>query len=293
MAVFLIFILLLLLLFVHLNYLNLYSLLNQNKIKNAYSHNFGLSLSLLPYFNTDNEDYREFYKMIDFIAKNEPNKNIFKRSKISVKITHLAKDPQDQWILLQKIVNYAKDRNVFVWISTVLSSDRDREYAYYKKLKQLNYKNVGLTLSTYHKNVSEKVDAILRMNGHIRLVKGYYYGDIPDWNVVTQLYYENAIKLIQSNNYHTLATHDFQILNKLRLKYPHQNHIELAFFYSSLNYVLQHEKAFKNHKSLYISYGNIPLYLYHNIFEIDLKRIMGRTWGGPGGDLRSPLPPGQ
>ena len=269
MAVFLIFILFLLLLFVHLNYLNLYSILNQNKINNAYSNNFSLSLSLLPYFNSDNEDYKEYYKMIDFIAKNEPNKNIFKRSKISIKITHLAKEPQDQWILLHNIVNYAKDRNVFVWISAVLSSDRDREYAYYKKLKHLNYQNVGLTLSTYHKNVSEKVDDILRMNGHIRLVKGYYFGDIPDWKVVTKLYYENAIKLIRSNNYHTLATHDFQLLNKLRLTYPHQNNIELAFFYSSLNYVLKHEKAFKNHKSLYIPYGNIPLYLYHNIFQID------------------------
>ena len=50
MAVFLFILFLFILLCFHLNYLNLYSILNQNKINNAYSNNFSLSLSLLPYF---------------------------------------------------------------------------------------------------------------------------------------------------------------------------------------------------------------------------------------------------
>jgi hypothetical protein len=253
---------------------NLYSVDIQNKINNAHNKGFCVSLSLLPYFNTDNLDFNEYYQMIDYIVSKEPNKNIFKRDKISIKITHLAKNKETQWIILHDIVKYANKNNVFVWIPTVLLSNIEIEYQYYNKLKQLKYNNIGLTLATYHSNVGDKVDSILNRNGHIRLVKGYYYGDITDWNEVTNLYFVNAEKLIVSNNYHTLATHDFDLLLKLQSKYPEQENIELAFFYDAIHYVLQYIHLFPNQKSLYIPFGNPFIFLYHNIFLVNFKRII-------------------
>jgi len=107
-------------------------------------------------------------------------------------------------------------KDVFVWISCVLKDDLNIEYNTYLKFLNKNYKNVGLTLASYNSSINIKVDNILKLKGHIRLVKGYYYGDINDYKMITNLYYLNAIKLIESKNFHTLAIHDFELLNKLK-----------------------------------------------------------------------------
>ena len=252
----------------------LYSGYIQYKIYNAKEKGYGITISLLPYFNSDNYDYKEFYKMIDLIANNECHKNIYDKSKISIKIRQLAKNEDKQWSILKDIVKYANKKNTFVWISTVLPKDIEMEYEYYNKLKMFNYKNIGITLATYHSSVSTKVDNILKNGGHIRLVKGFYYGDISDWNIVTQLYYENALKMIKSNYYHTLASHDFKLLEKINV--TNAKNIELSFFYDSLNYVSKYVNNFKNYKSLYIPYGNKLYYLYDNIMFVDIKHIIMR-----------------
>tara|TARA_B100001093_G_C26803771_1_gene1004574 strand:+ start:1711 stop:1980 length:270 start_codon:yes stop_codon:yes gene_type:complete len=59
----------------------------QYKINKITKNKFIFSISLLPYFNKNNNDYFEFYKMIDFINNNKDNyENIYKNSKISIKI---------------------------------------------------------------------------------------------------------------------------------------------------------------------------------------------------------------
>ena len=64
----------------------------QYKINKITKKKFIFSISLLPYFNKNNIDYLEFYKMIDFISNNKDNyENIYKNSKISIKIRQLAK----------------------------------------------------------------------------------------------------------------------------------------------------------------------------------------------------------
>jgi hypothetical protein len=232
----------------------------------------------MPYFNKNNNDYMEIFNMINFINKRDSDKTIFERSKISIKIRQLSKTHKEQQKILEEIVNYAYNKNVFIWISAVLPSDLHDEYHSYLNLIKKGYTNIGLTLATYHSSVSKKIDKILLQNGHIRLVKGYYYGDIKDWNIVTNLYYLNAKKLIQSNNYHTLATHDFNILNKLKKEDSiYFDKMELAFFYSYLDYAINNTKEFNNNKSLYLSYGNKLLYLFDNIHIIDLSGIIKRS----------------
>ena len=100
-----------------------------------------------------------------------------------------------------------------IWISAVRYIDIRNEYGFFKT-KDLNYTNVGLTLSTYNKDMLKKV-INYNHNGSVRLVKGYYSGNIKDWEIVTENYKLVAQKLID-NNYHVLATHDFEILNYLK-----------------------------------------------------------------------------
>ena len=219
--------------------------------------------------------------MIDLIDdkedKEDKDKCIYKKSKISIKIRQLAKTEENQQKLLKSIVNYAAKRDIFVWISTVLPDDLDNEFNSYKNLLSMGYNNIGITLATYHSTINTKVDTILIFGGHIRLVKGYYYGDIKNWTLVSELYYLNSQKLIESGYYHTLATHDFEILNKLRNKYPTKiSNIELAFFYSYIDYAKNNTKLFCNYMSVYIPYGNKYLYLIDNLHKIDLLHIIER-----------------
>ena len=244
----------------------------QYKIKKITDSGYIFSISLLPYFNKDNNDYLEFYKMIDYISS---NKNIYKNNKISIKIRQLAKNEKDQQDILENIIKYANKNNVFVWISSVLKDDLDIEYNTYLKLLNKKYKNIGLTLATYNYSINNKVDNILNLNGHIRLVKGYYYGDINSHKISTDLYYLNAKKLIKSKNFHTLATHDFKLLKKLKNEYNNDfNNIELAFFYTHFYNVIKNVKDFKNIKSFYIPYGSLLKYLIHNIQYINLYQVI-------------------
>lgn len=244
----------------------------QYKIKKITDSGYIFSISLLPYFNKDNNDYLEFYKMIDYISS---NKNIYENNKISIKIRQLAKSEKDQQDILENIIKYANKKNVFVWISCVLKDDLDFEYNTYLKLLNKKYKNIGLTLATYNYSINNKIDNILNLNGHIRLVKGYYYGDVKCHKITTDLYYLNAEKLIKSKNFHTLATHDFKLLKKLKNEYNNDfNNIELAFFYTHFYNVIKNVKDFKNIKSFYIPYGSLLKYLIHNIQYINLYQVI-------------------
>jgi hypothetical protein len=247
----------------------------QYKINKITKNNFIFSISLLPYFNKNNIDYFEFYKMIDFVSNNKDNyENIYKNSKISIKIRQLAKTQEEQQVILENIIEYANKKDVFVWISCVLKDDLNIEYNTYLKFLNKNYKNVGLTLATYNSSINSKVDNILKLKGHIRLVKGYYYGDINDYKMITNLYYLNAKKLVESKNFHTLATHDFELLNKLKKEYNSDfNNIELAFFYIYFNNVIKNISHFENIKSFYIPYGSLFKYLIHNILYINLYQV--------------------
>ena len=181
------------------NFLNLFikneifeSKIMKNKIEIINSNNYIFSVSLLPYFNITSNDYLEFYKMIDYISNNTNNTNIYTNSKISIKIRQLAKTEKEQQNILENIIDYANKKNVFVWLSCVLFDDLDNEYNTYLKFLNKNYKNIGLTLATYNSSVNDKIDNILSLDGNIRLVKGYYYGDINDYNKINNLFYLSA-----------------------------------------------------------------------------------------------------
>lgn len=250
------------------------------KITNAYNHNFKVSLSLKPVFYSRHNYLQEFYKLIDTIAKQDKNEpNIFKRSKVSVKLRQIGKNDTEQKNNFMALLNYAQTNNVFVWISAVKPKDLDFEFDLYKQARKQGFNNVGLTICTYNKNCHQKVDTILAMNGHVRLVKGFYSGDIKDWPTVSKNYLENARKLCSSGNYHFLASHDFKILNQLSQTFKKLENIEIGFFYHAKEYALKqmakYDLCFPN-KSFYVYYGDSVNYLLHNALHVDSKRFIKR-----------------
>lgn len=204
---------------------------------------------------------------------------MFKRSKLSVKLQQIGADKSEQDENFINLLQRAQDNNVFVWISTVRHKNLESEFKAYLKARQLGFDNIGLSISTYNKSCHKKVDDVLAMNGHIRLVKGFYSGDIKDWSITTKNYLENARKLCASKRYHFLATHDFKILNTLYKEYGEFNNIEVGFFYYAKDFALKQMQKYNIDfplKSFYVYYGDTVNYLLHNTFHLDLVRIFKR-----------------
>lgn len=178
---------------------------------------------------------------------------------MSIKIQQLSLCKKQQWKLLLDIVDYAQRKNIFIWISAITRDTLDTEYDYYIKLLFKGYKNIGITLAAYNMSISNKIDFILSIKGHIRLVKGIYEGDIYDSKIIDKIYITNAKKLIDSGYYHTIASHDFNILNSLYdYNFKFNNYIEIAYFYNSydfINHNLKKSPIKTRFMSFYVYYG--------------------------------------
>ena len=125
------------------------------------------------------------------------------------------------------------------------------------------------------------------MRGHVRLVKGIYEGDVYDSKQIDEIYITNAKKLIDSGYYHTIASHDFKILNSLHDYHCKFNdYIEVAYFYNSydfVNYNLEKSPIKTRFMSFYVFHGefypfirdNIGLYSTQNILYIIEAKLKG------------------
>ena len=101
------------------------------------------------------------------------------------------------------------------------------------------------------------------------------------------IYIENAKKLIDSGYYHTIASHDFKILNKLyEYHCKFNDYIEIAYFYNSYDFVNHNLKTSPiktRFMSFYVFHGNfypfirdnIGLYSAQNIFYIIEAKLKG------------------
>lgn len=259
-----------------------------NRMEKAEKQRYSVTLSYLPNFNSK-EDYKNYFGLVDVLAPKNVGKSLSETFKISMKIRQLGVLPLQQLNNFLDILDYANLNNVFIWISATIPEDAKHELLFYNEAIKKGYKNIGITIATNHINANEIVDNIITQNGHVRLVKGYYYSDeVTDWNKVTEIFKENAVKLLKSNNFHVIATHDFEILSELYENFgssPGWKKTEFGFFYSSLNYIKSQNETYKisfPNKSLYIPYGRIYYYLLDNIMLLDWTNIIKRKFNSIG-----------
>jgi hypothetical protein len=252
------------------------------KMMTSLNTGYNVTLSYLPNFGAK-EDYLHYYTMINTLSPLNNQGNMLEQNKISIKLQQLGETYEIQEQRFFNILQYANQQNVFVWISAVTIDDTEREIALYYKGREYGYIGIGITIATYHSQASHRIDKLLKARAHIRLVKGYYYGDLSnDWKGVGDSFELNAQKLIQSGYYHCIATHDFPLLSSLHKTNPSlsQSPIEFGFFYSSKSYIeyqLTNYGLSLPHKSLYIPYGCLFPYIEDNIMLVDIRRIISRA----------------
>lgn len=209
----------------------------------------------------------------------DENKHFFYRDKLSLKINQLGLTFEEKMENLIEILEFARDRNIMVWISSHKKKDSQTEFSVYKNLRKKGFNNVGITLAAYHNSFLSKVQEVLDMGGITRVVKGYYKdGEIQDWNLVTQNYYQGARLLFLSGTNHQIAGHDFDnIIVPLHKEFNlnENTNMEFGFFLNSIGYVekqLQENNITLRNKYALITFGKIYRYLKSNIKDISFKR---------------------
>ena len=264
--------------------INFYEILDV--MKNEPNYNF--SIGALPYnasWKVSKFEVERLYLIVDFINKHKKleytNNNRQKQNKMTIKLLFFKKNGVIDFNSVEQVVKYANKHNILVGIASFLKNNKKEEMEIYLKLLKLGYKNIFITLASYHEDIDESVDLILKNDGIIRLVKGWYNdGDIKDWNIVTKNYLRNAKKLVESNKFHILATHDFKILKKLYNNYGNKmDNIEVAFFYFNKGFVKKQLEKFPyiiKYKQFYKPYGNKCKSLFFNIRYSNIKRIIQR-----------------
>lgn len=257
---------------------------------------FRVTLSVLPVIPVEvhpshrrDSPYGAFVVLIDYLASHHAPGIVsdtapLESDKISVKLMQLSDSPAEALALFDRLAAYARDRGVFVWISAVTRDTLGLELACYERARAAGRTNVGLTVASYHRTALATVQRVLRIGGHVRLVKGHYSGDIDDWGAVTANFAAAAKLLIASGTAHTLATHDFDVLRQLDRHSPRfAERVELAFYHSALPYVarkLEQLPFATPHTALYMAHGDYLKYVVRNIGKVDTRRYFGRALNG-------------
>lgn len=252
---------------------------------------YKFTLGPLPYHTNkyNNNEVKRYYNFIDILGSIKTAKytkdNLPQQNKMSIKLFFFKYNNILDFEKLVKFVEYANRYNIMVGLAAMHKYNIDEELEVYLRLIKLGYTNTFITLQTYHSDVIDKVKTVLKHNGHIRLVKGWYKdGDVKDWKQVTENYLNIAKLLVEDKNFHIIATHDFKILETLYQTYGDKmDKMEIIFFSFAKKYVERKMKTFPyeiKNKSFYKPYGKVCLSLLYNLYNMDILRDIQRRFIG-------------
>lgn len=212
-----------------------------------------------------------YLKLIDQIA--ERNLDI----EISLKLTQLGFDLSfdETYERFKAVTKKVKEKlgNV-IWIDMEGSAYTQKTIEFYKKIKS-EYENVGLCLQAYLYSTEKDVDDLLKLNPHIRLVKGAYKEPseiaFPKKKNVDQSFLEISKKLMQAakekNIRVAFGTHDEDLIYKIIKESKYlgvpKNKIEFQMLYG-IKPNFQNELVKLGYKlKVLISYGDFwyPWYM--------------------------------
>lgn len=145
---------------------------------------------------------------------------------ISLKLTQLGFDLSfdETYKRFKTITQKVKDKlNNVIWIDMESSSYTGKTIEFYKKIKS-EFDNVGLCLQAYMIRTQNDLNELLRIDSHIRLVKGAYkepHGIVfAEKKKVDQNYFELAKKMLgasKEKNIRTVfGTHDEKLILQIR-----------------------------------------------------------------------------
>ncbi len=168
----------------------------------------------------------ENLKILDNIAKTKLN------ASLSIKLTQLGLDIGKNICLsnVEKVVNSAASKNIFVWIDMENSLYTDDTIDIYLDIIK-KYKNAGIVIQANMKRSEMDIRRIAAESGIIRLVKGAYREKeniaFMSRREITSNFSKLMGYLFYKSPYFAIATHDELLVNEaIEANKSHQRRIE-------------------------------------------------------------------
>lgn len=178
-----------------------------------------VTLDHLGEFVTSEEEARQFtymcLKTLEAIVTSKVS------SHLSVKLTSLGLDINPELCAnnMEKIVHYAKNHGIFVRIDMEDYSHCQLAIDLYKHLRK-TYDNIGIVLQAYLYRTEKDLEEMADIATNIRFVKGAYKESpevaFPNKKDVDDNYIKIVKLHIINGHYAAIATHDEQIIHKLK-----------------------------------------------------------------------------
>ncbi|QQS47227.1 MAG: proline dehydrogenase family protein [Acidobacteriota bacterium] len=157
-------------------------------------------------------DVREYLHVLDRIRVTGVNSNV------SVKLTQLGLDIDQEFCLenTRQIVEAAKRHDNFVRIDMEDSPKTDATLEIFRRLFN-RYANVGIVLQAYLYRTEKDLEDVISLGARIRLCKGAYQEPesvaFQDKQEVDANFVKLMGRLLQSDIYHAIATHDEKMIS--------------------------------------------------------------------------------
>jgi proline dehydrogenase len=167
----------------------------------------------------------EYEKILDRIAAEKLQTNI------ALKLTHLGLDVSEELAFrnLTRLVEHAQELDNFIRIDMEESARVDATLRIYRQMLAEGHENVGTVLQAYLYRTERDLDELLPLKPNLRLVKGAYLEPqniaYPQKADVDRNYLRLAERMLSSDGYTAIATHDEQIIDYV-VNYTHSLGIE-------------------------------------------------------------------
>jgi proline dehydrogenase len=167
----------------------------------------------------------EYEKILDRIAEEKLQTNI------ALKLTHLGLDVSEELASrnLTRLVEHAHGLGNFIRIDMEESARVDATLRIYRQMRAEGHENVGTVLQAYLYRTERDLDDLLPLKPNLRLVKGAYLEPqnvaYPQKSEVDRNYLRLAERMLSSDGYTAIATHDEQIIDYV-VNYTHSLGIE-------------------------------------------------------------------
>lgn len=188
------------------------------------------------------------------------------KSNVSIKLTQfgLEIDPELAYKNARTVVEEANKRGNFVRVDMEQSSVTQITIDIFKRLRdEFDLNSVGIVLQSYLRRTQDDVDDILKIPSRIRICKGAYNEPaevaFPDKKDVDDNYVKVMEKLVASEVYHGIATHDPNMINAT-IRFVRDNKIDKSKFEFQMLYGVRRDLQEKLAKDgynvrVYVPYG--------------------------------------
>ncbi len=200
------------------------------------------------------ETVEQYIRLIDAIRANSL------KADISVKATQIGLAVSEEMAIANysKIVEYARQKGVFVWLDMESSNTVCSTIKIYES--QVKNGNVGIAIQSYLKRSIDDVKRLADEGGVVRLVKGAYKENpeiaYTEWKERTQNFRSLMNYLFEKSSEFTIATHDLELIrDAINLNRVYNRNVTVAMLLGIRNRYAYELARSGFRCSIYVPYG--------------------------------------